>query len=118
MRPRASGGVARIAASGRGQRSNDTSLGLVRGWGCVVVALAIVPWRSWAWRCTSTVKPQHASGRAAIGPVGGAVVAVLKLFEGVEGVVWPQLLRIGHAVGLCGRGYQVGVHRELRPLFR
>jgi len=47
---------------------------------------------------------------------GAAVVTVLKLLEG--GVaLWPQLLRIGHAVGLCGRGYQVGVHRELRPLF-
>lgn len=47
---------------------------------------------------------------------GEAVAIVLKLLEGV--VLWPRLLRVGHAVGLCGRGYQVGAHRELRPLFR
>jgi len=48
---------------------------------------------------------------------GEAVVTVLKLLEGGE-ALWPRLLRIGHALGLCGRGYQVGGHRELRPLFR
>jgi len=48
---------------------------------------------------------------------GVAVFTVLKLLEGGE-ALWPRLLRIGHAVGLCGRGYQVGVHRELQPLFR
>ncbi len=48
---------------------------------------------------------------------GRAVVRVLKLLERHE-APWRSLLRIGHAVGLCGRGYMVGPHRELCSLFR
>lgn len=48
---------------------------------------------------------------------GKAVVAVLALLED-DGEAWVRLVRVGEAVGLCGRGYRVGPHGELRPLFR